>query len=332
MVQPQQGLMWVDYGRNGETHDASTAAAADEEKEKDSQSIDHCMRGLEPFQNKITHQDMHSKRKLHKSTIITEQVRQAMLGIQDPERFRFLVAPQSNMALARAQKLAEMDEEEVYPQRFKRKRNSRRSSMFAAVSSGAKNLDDERMNTSLGHSSDHGGRGDSSNYLSMFNNPAMNRSMMSASSMLPSMSSSLSRRSSLDHNNATRFAMPGISAATATASSIDSKSMPYPSLFSSSIRQMQEKNAQRLMELYGKPDGGNKNEHSNNLFRFSVRRDSLLGSLSGGGGSVCKMETMQQRQQQQQQQLPDHQTLMSMMPMATRFHLRRDSLSHLATK
>ncbi|KAL3926042.1 MAG: hypothetical protein SGARI_005741, partial [Bacillariaceae sp.] len=243
MVQkPRQGMMWMKYGRNGEMKATNT------EKDQDSQAFDHCMRGLAPFQNKITHQDMHSKRKLHKSTIITEQVRQAMLGIQDPERFRFLVSPQSNMALARAQELAAMDEEEVYPQRvvLKRKRNSRRSSMSAAVTSAKSLTDDQRMDTSLGHFHDRGNGGDSSGYLSMFNNPAMSRSMMSASSLLPSSMSNMNRRSSMGHSNTGNFAMPGV--ASATNNSGNNSAMPYQSLFSSSIRQMQEKNAQRLME------------------------------------------------------------------------------------
>jgi hypothetical protein len=288
-------------------NDGETTAAATKEQE-----FDHCVRGLEPFQNRSTHQDMHSKRRLHKSTIITEQVRQAMLGIKDPERFRFLVAPQSNMALHRAQELAAMDEEEVYPRRVQRKRNSRRSSMSAAVPSGNKNLNHQRMDSHLGHHYDR-----ANICLSMFNNPAMNRSVMSASSLLPSVGS-MGRRASMGHN--ATVSMPATN-----ASSSHNNSMPYPSIFSSSIRQLQEKNAQRLMEMYGKPDGG---KNGSNLFRFSLRRDSLLGSIPGDMGqdasSACKAEDLQQQHSQQ--------GLMAMMPVATRFHLRRDSLSHLATK
>jgi len=74
----------------------------------------YCLRGLEPFKTSSHHEEMHSKRRFHQSTVILEQVRQSMLGIRDPERFRLLVAPQSEMALRRAQELAALDEHEVY--------------------------------------------------------------------------------------------------------------------------------------------------------------------------------------------------------------------------
>ena len=73
-----------------------------------------CVRGLEPFQTAFMHQEMQSKREFHQVTIILEQVRQSRLGIRDPERFRLLVAPQSEFALRRAQELAALDEHEVY--------------------------------------------------------------------------------------------------------------------------------------------------------------------------------------------------------------------------
>jgi len=74
----------------------------------------YCLRGLEPFKTSLHHEEMHSKRQFHQSTVILEQVRQSMLGIRDPERFRLLIAPQSEMALRRAQELAALDEHEVY--------------------------------------------------------------------------------------------------------------------------------------------------------------------------------------------------------------------------
>lgn len=77
-------------------------------------SGNYCVRGLEPFQTQDVQQELHSKRRFHRSTILIEQVRQSMLGIHDPERFLVMVGPQSNVSLRRAQELAALDEHEVY--------------------------------------------------------------------------------------------------------------------------------------------------------------------------------------------------------------------------
>ena len=74
----------------------------------------HCIRGLEIFQEKNSNEHFQSKKKLYHSTIHMEQMRQAMLGINDPERFRALVASQSDLALHRAQELAAQDAREAY--------------------------------------------------------------------------------------------------------------------------------------------------------------------------------------------------------------------------
>lgn len=74
----------------------------------------YCIRGLEPFQTQDVQQEMHSKRRFHRSTILIEQVRQSMLGIHDPERFLVMVGPQSDISSRRAQELAALDEHEVY--------------------------------------------------------------------------------------------------------------------------------------------------------------------------------------------------------------------------
>jgi hypothetical protein len=89
----------------------------------------YCVRGLEPFQTADVHQELHSKRQFHQSSILIEQVRQSLLGIRDLERFRILVSTQSEMALRRAQELAALDEHDVY------KRVCRRNSLLAAPSS-----------------------------------------------------------------------------------------------------------------------------------------------------------------------------------------------------
>ena len=68
-----------------------------------------------------------------------------MLGIRDTERFRVLVAPQSELALRRAQELAALDEHEVY------KRVCRRRSLIGPASepSSAKTLGEPTASFSL---------------------------------------------------------------------------------------------------------------------------------------------------------------------------------------
>lgn len=74
----------------------------------------YCIRGLEPFQSVDVHEEFHSKRHFHQSTVLVESVRQNLLGIHDPDRFRILVATQSELSLRRAQQIAALDEHEVY--------------------------------------------------------------------------------------------------------------------------------------------------------------------------------------------------------------------------
>lgn len=80
----------------------------------------YCVRGLEPFQTADIHQQLHSKRRFHQSTIMIEQVRQNLLGIRDPERYRMLVSTQSELSAQRAQELAALDEHEVHNRVMKR--------------------------------------------------------------------------------------------------------------------------------------------------------------------------------------------------------------------
>ena len=350
------------------------------------------MRGLEPFQNRTTHEDMHSKRKIHKSTIIIEQVRQAMLGIKDPERFRFLVAPQSDLALRRAQELAAMDEFEVYPQRQMNKdRNIRRSTMSLLSSSSSSSSGD-------GPSLDiqqHHRRLISHDSINIFSTQRHNgtsagliRSVASTSSLMPSMD--LQQRNNSNHRgqdvkgNCHNQSF-GSTSSTPSLSSLMNPSVTASSLFSSNIRRLQEQNARRLMEIYNQPCGPSSSQPSpssslcdmegggnngSNLFRFSLRRDSLLGSTTTGmnvnntwghhqhhpnsngldidsahlnGVQINSSDHHQQhllrqlQQQQQQQNQHDQQqhsnnmaSMVEMMPLATRFHIRRDSLSHLS--
>jgi hypothetical protein len=288
--------------------------------------VKYCMRGLEPFQNRSTHEDMHSKRKIHKSTIIIEQVRQAMLGIKDPERFRFLVAPQSDMALYRAQELAAMDEKEVYP---RKSANHQRRSSMSAVPVIHVSANGDQQSAPFIHQSHH--RQYSQDFISHMNPTnatPCERSVGLASSMSLShfhrTSSSNSSNMMGGHNQSFPF--------TVTTNS-------SPSLFSSRIRELQERNARRLMEIYKHPGSTHSSSSSvNNLFRFSLRRDSLLGStidrknataVMTGSRSATAAESKSDRTTQDTQ--GQHVDVMKMMPMATRFHIRRDSLNHLVT-
>lgn len=72
-----------------------------------------CVRGLEPFWTPQGHRELQGSRKLHKSTVMLEQARQNLTRIKDPQRFRIMVAPQSDLAQKRAQELAVLDELEA---------------------------------------------------------------------------------------------------------------------------------------------------------------------------------------------------------------------------
>jgi hypothetical protein len=72
-----------------------------------------CMRGLEPFWTPQGHLELQGSRKLHKSTVMLEQARQNLTQIRDAERFRIMVAAQSEQAQKRAEELANLDELEA---------------------------------------------------------------------------------------------------------------------------------------------------------------------------------------------------------------------------
>jgi hypothetical protein len=194
---------------------------------------------LEPFRNSTTHQDMNSKLKLYKSTIIVEQCRQAMLGIKDPERFRFLVAPQSSLALHRAQQQAALDEEEVYPQRFHH-RQSRRFTMSVVPSTTT----DLLTNTPC-------------NYHELGEIPPTSNTShpVMASALLPMKMNNMLRFGRSNSLDLAKASYIGTSSGT-TASLTDHVWSTKSSLFSADIREMQERNARRLMEIYKQPDGG----------------------------------------------------------------------------
>lgn len=74
----------------------------------------YCLRGLEIFQSTELQEAYTSKRRVHQSAILIEQVRQSMYGMKNPERFRLMVGPQSDLAARRARDLASIDEHDVH--------------------------------------------------------------------------------------------------------------------------------------------------------------------------------------------------------------------------
>jgi hypothetical protein len=74
----------------------------------------YSLRGLEIFQSTESKAKYNAIRKVHRSTILIEQQRQALFGMKNPERFRLMVGPQSEQAARRAQRLAVMDAFDVY--------------------------------------------------------------------------------------------------------------------------------------------------------------------------------------------------------------------------
>ncbi|MGK3757964.1 MAG: hypothetical protein ACI8RD_010278 [Bacillariaceae sp.] len=276
-------------------------------RSKDNMDMDncyYCIRGLEPFHDTNTSKQFHSKKKLYNSTVIIEQVRQGMLGIKEPERFRFLVSPQSDLAILRAQELASQDEKEVYPYRnpsssssssrssfynyddsctsgddntvSQHQQQNRRSSMSALSTLQRQRRSSIIMNSSIGGG---GGGGISNTY---YNNNEMGSSFDSSTS-------TATRR------NSTNFT---------TTTDTTTKSNT-PSLFTDSIRRLQEKNARRLMGIYAHDNGEGVHQQScsnfppttkmtnegHNLFRYSVRRNSLLGMLGANASTTTTTTT-----------------------------------------
>jgi hypothetical protein len=154
----------------------------------------YSLRGLEVFQSSESKEECASMRKVHKSTILIEQVRQSLHGMKNPERFGLMAGPQSEIAARKARHLAAMDEHDVYG------RVGRRGSLFVAWSAN-------------------------------------------------------SDATTADANQ-TRV--------------LGSEAPGLPLSMDEQIRQLQEANARRLIEIYAQP--------GYNPFRFPLRRDSLLGS------------------------------------------------------
>mmetsp|Transcript_55628 Transcript_55628/g.60241 ORF Transcript_55628/g.60241 Transcript_55628/m.60241 type:complete len:476 (+) Transcript_55628:153-1580(+) len=286
----------------------------------------YCIRGLEPYED--TKKKYHSK-KLYHSTVIIEQLRQGIRGIKEPERFRFLVAPQSDLAIHRAQNRAAKDEKDVYP--------FRTSSAFSFYKYNARCGD---INNSGHH---HHQQQQQLRHKHR-------RSSMSALS-------GLQRRSS---NTTTDFSTTSSTTGTSTGATTNSNT---PSLFTGSIRRLQEKNARRLMGIYQQQNNGGvlcsslsgsdnikMTNVGHDLFRYSLRSDSLLGMFGGSNNNSNNpmapsfasfgQQTIQQQQPMERvvcaginsHRRQHHKQLVEQAMLAmrtTRFPIRRDTLSHL---
>lgn len=208
----------------------------------DDDSSGHCIRGLELFQDETTYEHFQSKIKLYNSTIKMEQIRQSMLRIKDPERFRVLVEPQSNLALHRAQELAAQDERDVYPFRTYSAASDHRSMSVSSFS------DMQRLNNLMESIYGNSDR-PSDTSQSTWNTPGPNK-ILSFQTVAESGSASM------------------VSDGSSTKSSSSANI----------IRQLQERSMRRLTGIYQNNNGeGTEGANDTNiLFKFA-RRDSLWG-------------------------------------------------------
>ena len=222
-------------------------------KMNENDSDSHCIRGLEPFQDDYTNEHFQSKKKLHHSTIKIEQTRQALLGIKDPERFRELVAPQSEIALRRAQELAAQDQKEIYPFRPNP----------AANSVGAKQLQNDHIpiqNMSTTSSADM-------TRLRGLMDSIYGGSPNTASFMADSAGASVVSDADVSSTGSN-----------CSSSSSESNNSSQSLFADESIRKLQERSMRRLMGIYqnNSGEGVAGDKETNALFKFA-RRDSLLG-------------------------------------------------------
>jgi len=207
----------------------------------------HCIRGLELFHKENSNEQFQSKKKLYHSTIHMEQMRQAMLGIKDPERFRELVASQSDLALHRAQELAAQDAREAYSFEGYSRSNDKASKAPSSTSFSV--FRDSSKNTWNGN-----------NPLAPF------------------------RQRNADTSSFESAAESGGASVVSDVSSTDSaesasSNSSGQSLFANEgIRKLQERSMRRLMGIYQNNDGDGAEGFSdtNSLFKFA-RKDSLLG-------------------------------------------------------
>ena len=209
----------------------------------------HCIRGLELFHEETSNEHFQSKKKLYHSTILMEQMRQAMLGTKNPERFRELVASQSELALHRAQERAAQDAREVSSFLWYSLSNDRITKPLNSLSTSSFS-DMKRLNNMMESIYGNAASRDSSNNIWNSSTPPES----GGASVVSDVSSTGSTESSYGNSSGqSLFADEG-------------------------IRKLQERSMRRLMGIY-QNNNGNETEGSsetNALFKFA-RRDSLLG-------------------------------------------------------
>jgi len=245
---------------------------------------DFCIRGLEPYQNEIRHA---TNREVHQSTILGEQTRQHQLNIRDEDIYRALVSMRSNLALQKAQQQALMDEYEVRHDPVGGvggatfRALTRRHSMMSGGATSATAL--------------LGGSIVSSNPAALLPTPQTGAAVTVAGktpkvdlgaadqistlirqrrhSMSQVQSSSSSSSSSSQLSTAPINDDDATSTSTNTTRPAATRRLSCQMSSSAAIRELQERNARRLMDMYQHA------EQPNCLYsRFPIRRDSLFGN------------------------------------------------------
>jgi len=176
-----------------------------------------------------------------------EQMRQAMLGIKDPERFRELVASQSDLALHRAQELAAQDAREAYSLEGYSRSNDKTSKVTSTTSFSVSR---DSSNNTWNDSTPLAPFRQRHTITSSFESGAE-----SGGASIVSDVSSTDSAESASSNTSSQF------------------------LFADEgMRKLQERSMRRLMGIYQKNDWGGAEGFSqiNSLFKFA-RKDSLLG-------------------------------------------------------
>lgn len=245
-------------------------------------SYSYCMRGLEIFQDDSTSEQFRTKKKLNHTIVKMEQVRQALLGTKEMERFHDLLKHQSNLALQRAQELAAKDQREIYP--FRAYADAARD--IRAVVSSYSNIEkiSDLMKSVYGNTPPSDG-----NHINAWNTNTPN----------PVFSQQQKNKNFESHAESSGASVVSDVSSTTSSSSSESSSESTTnnskSFFSDeSIRKLQERSMRRLMGIYrnnnndeGEGAEGVNNE-TNNLFRFA-KRDSLLGISSPASNDTTKM-------------------------------------------
>jgi len=229
----------------------------------------HCIRGLELFQDETTNEQFVSKKKLYHSTIKMEQMRQTILGVKDPERFRALVAYQSDLALHRAQELAAQDKRDAYPFRVdsansdlgiqQQKQQQQQQQQQRRIQNQSSDLPAPSRTDNMPRLSDFLETGNDA-----WSTPAtaLQNTECGAASVVSDNSSITSSGSN-----------------TNSVESSPSNSNGKSLFTDESVRKLQERSMRRLMGIYQNNSSGEVAEgasESESLFKFA-RRDSLLG-------------------------------------------------------